>query len=217
MDTKIQFQKNAVVLSADGQQVGSLNRVVVDPNTRVLTDIVVRTGALFNHEERVVPLEFIAETTADQIVLREEAGDLKTLPPFEEEHIVDTEENTGGSPGEIVQPLGYGSPVIGTPMPTTIGEEFVTRIDQNIPEGSVAVKEGAKVISADGKNVGDVERIFTGIPNEQITHLLISRGKLSKKTKLLPIEWVDNLAEDEVTLRVNKVSVDNLADTTVPQ
>jgi uncharacterized protein YrrD len=211
MDTKIQFQKNAAVLAADGEQVGSLNRVVVNPSSKVLTGIVFRTGTLFNQEEKVVPIEWVSKTTADHIVLNKTAGDADAFPPLEEEHIID-EESVERSDISI-QPMVYGAPVFGTPVPATSGEQFVTRVDQNIPEGTVAMKEGARVISADGKHVGDVERVFTGVPNEQITHLLVSRGKIKKKTKLVPIDWVGNMNEDEVNLLVNKVSIDNLADT----
>jgi uncharacterized protein YrrD len=216
MNTKIQFQKNAAVLASNGEQVGSLNRVVLDPNTKVLSGIVIRTGTLLNHEERVVPIEWVAETTTDQILLRKDAGDVASFAPFEEEHIVEEDNvNRSSTQGVNIQPMIYGTPVYGTPLQTTTGEEFATRIDQNIPEGTVAMKEGAKVMSADGEHVGDVERVFTGIPNEQITHLLISQGKIKKTTKLVPIDWVNTMTEDEVNLRVNKVSIDNLAETSV--
>lgn len=218
MDTKIQFQKNATVVDANGQQMGSLNRVVVDPDTKLLTDIVIRTGVLFNQEERVVPIDFVAETTPDLIILSEDVKDLKNFLPFEEEHIVDIEEYVEhSSPGTSVQPTLYGSPLFGVVPQTRIGEEFATRVDQNIPEGTVAMREGAKVISADGKNIGNVERIFTGISDEQITHLLISQGKIKRKTKLVPIEWVNNINEEEVNLLVNKISIDNLEEIPVPK
>jgi sporulation protein YlmC with PRC-barrel domain len=218
MDTKIQFQKNAVVVDSNGQQIGSLHRVVVDPNTKVLTNIVIRTGALFNQEERVVPIDCIAETTPDLIILSEDVKDLKNFLPFEEEHIVDIEEHVEhSSPGASVQPTLYGSPLFGVVPQTRIDEEFATRVDQNIPEGTVAMREGAKVISADGKNLGTIERIFTDITDEQITDLLISQGKIKKKTKLVPIEWVNNINEEEVSLLVNKISVDSLDDIPIPE
>jgi len=217
-NTKIQFQKNAAVLAANGEQIGSLNRVVVDLNTKALAGIVVGTGTLFDQKEVVLPIDVVAETSAEQVILNKDAADLDAFPPLEEEHIVDTEEGVEhDSTGVIVQPMLYGSPVFGTPLQTPIGEEFVTRVDQNIPEGTVALKEGAKVISADGEHVGDVERVFTGIPNEKITHILVSRGTFQKKTKLVPIDWVNTMTEEEVNLRVNKVSVDNLTDTMAPR
>jgi uncharacterized protein YrrD len=88
----------------------------------------------------------------------------------------------------------------------------VTQIEQNIPAGTVAVKEGATVISAEGKHVGHMESVFADAAVEQITHLLISNGLITKEKKLLPIDWVTVLGEDEIHLRVNKLSVDELAD-----
>jgi uncharacterized protein YrrD len=213
MDTKIQFQKNATVVDANGQQIGSLRRIVVDPDTKVLTDIVIRTGGLFNQEERVVPIEWVAETTPNFIVLGENANGLETFLPFEEEHIVDVEENVEKFSSSISNPpMIDGIPLFGTLPPTRrVEEEFATRIDQNIPEGTVAMKENAKVISLDGEDLGTVERIFTSA-NEQLTHLLISQGKIKKKTKLVPIEWVRSINEEEVNLLVNKISIDNLED-----
>jgi sporulation protein YlmC with PRC-barrel domain len=49
MITKIQLQKDAVVLSENGKKAGSLERVVVNPKTNVITDIVVRTGGLMHN------------------------------------------------------------------------------------------------------------------------------------------------------------------------
>jgi hypothetical protein len=103
------------------------------------------------------------------------------------------------------------------PVSAERAERFVTQIEKNVPEGEVAMKEGAKVISADGKYVGNVERVFTDIADEQITHLLISTGTFTKKTKLLPIDWVQGVDEEEVNLRVHKVSVDELEDTSIPK
>jgi sporulation protein YlmC with PRC-barrel domain len=84
MDRTIQLQKNAAVLTVDGQTVGSLNRVVVEPESRTLNAIVVRTGGLFNKEEKVVPISLVAETLEDQIRLNEKASDMDDFPPFEE-------------------------------------------------------------------------------------------------------------------------------------
>ena len=220
METKIQFQKNANVIAADGQPVGYLDRVVFNPETMVVTDIVVRTGALFNKEDKVVPIDFIADTTADQVILREEAGELAAFAPFEEEHIVDPEGESGERPSsaaEAAQPLIYGSPVLGTSMQPAPWERTVTRIDQNIPAGTIAMREGARVVTADGKHVGSVERVLTDPGEEQITYLLVSVGKFTKKAKLVPSHWVKQVNEDEVELWVYKVSVDELADATIQQ
>jgi sporulation protein YlmC with PRC-barrel domain len=193
MDSKMQLQKNAAVLAADGQRIGSLNRVVVNPNNLALTDIVVRPGTMVNQEDRVVPVKLVAKTTLDQVMLGIQAEDLETFPPFKEENIADTS------------------------MEPPFTEEFVTGIDQNIPKETVAIKVGASVMSADGKHVGTVERIVTDIPDEQSTHLLVSQGRVKKRMKLIPMDWVRNVDEEAVYLLVYKTSVNDLADALVPK
>ena len=210
MDTKTQFQKNATILAADGGQVGSLERLVVNPVTKVLTDIVVRTGTLLNREEKVVPIGMVDETAESQIVLREEAGDLENFPLFEERHLVDENVDSALSVDDT-PPMFVGYPYLGTTSVTPLSDErIVTRVEQNIPDGTIAMKEGAMVITSEGNHVGNVERVLVDPSVDQVTHLFISKGLLSKETKLIPMQWVLTLGEDKVHLRVRKDSVEAL-------
>jgi uncharacterized protein YrrD len=217
METKVQFQKNATVLAADGEDVGSLDRVVLVPETKAVTHIVVRKGTLLNKVDRVVPINLVADTTEDQIVLRAEAGDLESFPPFEEEHFVEEKGDLDKPPSaESTSPSTFGFPEVDPPFLAVPGEKFISEVEQNIPEGTVALKEGAKVITAEGKHVGNVERVLAE-PSvvDQVTHLLISTGMLLKKTKLIPIQWVAKMSENEVQLRVEADSVEKLADVSI--
>ena len=213
MITKIQLQKDAKVLAANGKLIGSLERVVVNPANNVITDIVVRTGSFLKQKEKVVPVRLVAETTQDKILLRDDAGELKAFPPFEEEHIVN--ENGSSSSAEDAPPVIVGNLGMGTPMVQSSRRRIVTRFEQNIPEGTVAMKEGAKVITTEGKNVGSVERVLADPSFDQVTHLLVSRGLFTKEAKLIPIHWVMRLGEDKVSLRVSKDSVDELTETPI--
>jgi len=216
MATKVQFQKNATVLAANGQEVGSLDRVVFSPESKMVTHIVVRKGVLLNRVDKVVPIDLIAETTEDQIRLRDEAGDLESFPPFEEERVVDKKVGLDQPPlyeSSTPEILGYPEPNI--PVVPAPGEQYVTQIDQNIPEGTVALKEGAKVMSAEGQHVGNVERVLADLSVEQVTHLLISKGTFPKETKLIPMEWVARMEDDEVHLRAEEHSVKELADVSI--
>jgi len=214
MEKTILFQKNASVLAANGKQVGYLERVVLNPETKVVTDIVIRTGTLFNKGAKVVPVELVVETTENQILLRDDAGELEAYPPFEERHLVDVDGDTEQKPANTPVIYGYpGSP--GTVMVPTSEEQFATRIEQNIPAGTVAMKEGAKVISADGKTVGQVERVLADPSVDQITHLVVSTGMFTKEKKLIPMKWVMSVGEEDVHLRVNKESIEELTDTSI--
>lgn len=218
MDTQIQFQKNAAVVRANGEQLGSLQRIVVNPRNNVLTNLVVRTGTLLNHEEKVVSIDLVAEATKDQIILHDRPGTLDSLPLFEERRIIEANESLDqNSPVDDMPLVMFGRPNIGvpnivSPAATDPGEQFITHIEQNIPIGTVAIKEGAKVVTAEGKHAGNVESVLADSSMEQVTHFLVSNGLLTKEKKLLPIHWVTVLGEDEIRLGVKKSSVDELAD-----
>ena len=100
-------------------------------------------------------------------------------------------------------------------MCQTLVEEYVTQVNQNIPEGTVALKEGAQVITADGQHVGKIERIVADLSQDQVTHLLISRGMFPKETKLIPMERVRTMTDDEVYLGVEEHFVDELAEVSI--
>lgn len=213
MEEKLQFQKNAKVVDIQGQSIGELSRVVLKPDDKVVTDIVIHTGGLFKKQEKVVPIELVDKADKDQIVLRGQAKDLEDLSSFEEEHLVETDRKSMGPPlsTEFTDATLYGY-ALATPIPPDEPDEkYVTEKEQNIPKGAVAMKEGAKVISSEGENVGELERVLAEAPTEQVTHLLISSGIVTKERKLIPITWVKIVAEDEVQLRVAKKSVEELA------
>lgn len=214
MDPKTQFKKDATVLAANGQQVGSLSRVVINPETRALTDILVRVSSLFNQEEKVVPIEFVAETTEDQIVLHYVAGILESFPPFEERHLVDANDYADQpSPSEHALPTIFGHADVSLSMiKTQQGKKLVPQVTQNIPDGAVAMKKGSKVITAEGKYVGNVECVLADPEADQVTHLLISSRQHTNETKLIPIHWVMLVDGEKVELRVNNHMVEALAD-----
>ncbi|HEX2696967.1 MAG TPA: hypothetical protein VHM28_04615 [Anaerolineales bacterium] len=216
MESKLQLQKNANVLSADGRQVGSIDRVVLNPHTKVVTHIVVRKSHLFNKEEKVVPIDMVARTTEEEIDLRNEVGDLESSPPFEEKRFVrETGEVDLPTIPPGAPPVIYGSSVLGTPLHPVETEKFVTEIEQNIPKGTVALKEGAAIITLEGKHAGHVERVLADVPADRATHLLVSSGMLTKEKKLIPIKWVDMIDENEVYLSVEKEELDKLSDISV--
>lgn len=213
MTTKLQFQKGSSVLTKNGIEVGTVERVVVNPATNALAGIVVRSGGLLNNDQKVVPAHLIADATEDLVLLQEEAGALESMPLFEEERLVDSNGNPDITPSAAdQQPLNVGAPVMGMPIPSVPGP--VTRIEQNIPEGTVALKEGARVISAEGKQVGNVERILADPSADEVTHLLISNGLLLKEMKLIPMKWVQSLGEEKVHLRVKRDRVEKLLEAT---
>lgn len=217
MDTKIQFQKNAAVLTANGHQLGSLHRIVVNPVDKVIRGIVMRTGSLLAPQEKVVPIDLIAEATEERVVLHSHADMLESFEPFEEKRLVDTNENSYRHTEVEDMPLIIvGKPDVGmTVFPPEHEDQFVTTIEQNIPAGTIAVKEGANIITAEGRYAGSMESVFADLAATQITHLLLSNGLIAREKKVIPIHWVMTMDEDEIHLRVEKTSVEELSDVSI--
>jgi uncharacterized protein YrrD len=86
----------------------------------------------------------------------------------------------------------------------------VRKTELNIPDDTVALEEGAKVISREGDHVGDVERVYAEEEEQRVTHVLVSQGLVSKTRKLIPTMWVKRVFEDEVHLSISKNFVENL-------
>jgi uncharacterized protein YrrD len=72
------------------------------------------------------------------------------------------------------------------------------------------MKEGAKVIAADGEPVGKVEQILTDPQADRVTDVVVTNGLLSKERKRVPISWISQVREDEVRLAVGSHLLDKL-------
>jgi len=205
MEINLQFKQNVGVFTATGEAVGHIDRVVVDPHTNVVTHIVVQKGFFFK-EDKVVPIDLVTEATEDQIKLREDAGDLHALPPFEEKHYL-TSDAKVSEPLVNPTPLGY-SPLTASAEEPPPGPRLIAQTEQNIPAGTIALKEGAKIITAEGKEVGHLERVFTDATAHRATHLVIAQGLFAPKRRLIPITWANIVDENEVHLAVKESTLD---------
>jgi len=205
----MRFKQNVPVTTREGSDIGHIDRVVLDPRTQAVTHVVVRKGLLLT-EDKVVPVDLIESATDDKVAIRGAARDVEALPPFEEKHFVQAEEGAAGdapalnwySPMGPLPPMGWAGPTAPPPVET----------ERNIPEGTVPLKTGAKVIAADGKKVGQVEGVITESPQDRATDILVARGGLLRKKskKRLPMRWVKEVREGGVYLTVDSSEVEEL-------
>jgi uncharacterized protein YrrD len=65
----MQIKNNARVTLADGKDVGRIDRVVIAPQSKEVTHVVVRKGFFFT-EDKVVPMNLIESATDEAVVLR---------------------------------------------------------------------------------------------------------------------------------------------------
>jgi uncharacterized protein YrrD len=228
----MQFKKGAAVLNADGERVGNIMGVAIDPKDKEVTHLLVQKGFLFT-TDRVLPIDLVASASEDEVKLREDAGALDDLPEYQEEHyipqsVADAEDDhrpNADETGDAFAPGAFWYPptdanwwqapsysVGHTFVPASVKTPYVPRTTENIPEGTTALEKGAKVITSDGENAGSLEQIFVDANSGRATHILVAKGLLSKERKAVPTWWISIVMADEVHLSIDADFLERLPD-----
>lgn len=206
----IELREGMSVFTSGGEEVGKVNRFVLDPATNEVTHIVIQKGWLLP-EDKVVPFQMVNSSAEDKLVLDEEIDDFDQLPPFEETHFVRATDDPNdprptADPMYPYTPGYYWYPVHSNIGYSGFGLGYETwpsaETTRNIPEDTIPLKEGTDVISSDGENVGDVERLIVELDSNKATHFVISQGLFFKDRKLVPASWIQSVEEDKVYLVV---------------
>lgn len=211
------FKNGADVFTAEGNHVGSINGVVIDPSNDEVTHLIVKQGFLFT-EDKVLPVSWIGETHDERITLRPDVIDLDGLPKFEETHYVPRhEEDRVGPDGTHVYPgvipvYPYPHYGVGAWPIFDVGINAGTQkhVQQNIPAETEALKAGAPVFSAEGDQVGEVEGVLMDEQANRVSHFVIEEGFFFTNRKLVPVSWVRTVAQDEIHLGVGSKTLDSL-------
>jgi len=200
----IRLLKDADIFSSVGEKIGTLDRVVLDPETKEVSHIVVKQGMLFP-SSKVIPFSYV-DLDGDRITLTKNAMELKDLPDFTESSYItsdktdDSEENAEAvyfyPPRHIAWWATGGR--IWYPKP-----RYVLETEKAIPDDTVALEEGAAVVSNDGEDIGEIERVFVDQEENRATHIVVSRGLLSKEHKLVPTLWITKVMEDKIYLSID--------------
>ncbi len=212
----MRLTKGADVYSSEGEKLGTLDRVIIDPDTKEVTHLVIAKGLLFT-TNKIVAMDIIDQEGKDRITLRSPKRNLDEFQDFEETHYVNLDQTENPSSDEL--PVSYWYPPVNLVWWRAGGTDnaiypampaYVPRTKQNIPEGTVALEEGAKVISGDGKHVGNIKQLIVDPQDNRVTHLVINEGVLFKERKLVPVTWISGMDEDEVRLTVASNVLDHL-------
>jgi sporulation protein YlmC with PRC-barrel domain len=215
----MELKEGMSVVTPGGEEVGKVNRFVLDPATNEVSHIVIQRGWLLP-EDKVVPFRMVNANGEDELVLSEDVGEFEKLPPFEETHFIRATDENPNDPTPAADPSYRYTPAFyWYPSQTNVGYPGIgfgyydypsTKTQRNIPEDTVALNEGADVISSDGEHVGDVERLMIEPESGKATHFLVSRGMLFKERKLVPVHWVKSVEEDQVHLVVPRRLLERL-------
>lgn len=218
----MEFQNDVPIYTSDGVKIGRMGWVVLEPRSNAITHIIVKEGFMFE-DDKVVPIDAVQSVDAERITLR--AGiDPNSLADYEDVDYVPTElegsnypDDGGNRPRAVAhRPPLAGLPIAALLVPIYLGSGDIpemrpeTENEGTLPEGAVALKVGAKVMSTDALHMGDLERVYT--EGGKATHILISRGAAFTSEKVVPVAWIRKVDEDGVHLSMRSTSLVNLPD-----
>lgn len=209
----MQFTQGTKVLAMDGKKVGQVDRVVLNPKTNLVTHIVIHKGLVLP-KDKVVPLNMIVDAKPDEVTLKVSSDRIDSLEDFQEIHyiLVNEDELQRNRPETLVAPpsLYAYPPYTDIPIVGYVEPPYVAQVEEHIPKGTVALMEGAKVISRDDKHIGNVQEVLTTKDSHRATHFVISKGLLLKEKKVVPVGWIADIMEDKVQLAVGARTIEEL-------
>ena len=203
----LELSVDTKITSADGREIGEVDRFVVDPSEKDVTHVVVRRGMLFG-EERIVPIEAL-DRTEGEVRLRS-GVEPDELPMFERSHYVELDpatssELTPRSPNALI--WAYPIPSM-TGFPAYPAAPMVQDAagERQVPEGEVLVSEGASVRSADGTEIGTITEV--GVADDgSLGHIKVDPGFFRKEERI-PAHWIDSMQPEQVQLAVGDETLD---------
>jgi len=196
-----ELREGTHVIDLSGEDLGKIERFVIDPSTRDVTHVVIEKGVVFP-EERVAPVHALHDTDDDHRLQLDESVEADELPLFEERHYVDLGDKQYNSTEAAPYPAAaWAYPMIPTPgFPAypTLAAPVGLETKLNVPQGSVVVSEGSEVYADNGESVGRVKEVGTDEAG-QLAYIVVNPGWFQSE-RIIPGHWVQTIDDAGVRL-----------------
>ena len=208
----MKIELGAKVATADGKEIGSIDKLILDPDSGDVHAVVVRKGMLFGkdieipldgivgHKDGVTRLQYTEAQLDDLRTFHE--GSYTTPPP---ERSTEYASGYGYPTASLLWPSSWSGPVSGEPYGRdavgAVGDE-VAALHHEQDLSNAVIKEGSTVRSRDGEKVGEVHRLVFDAQSGRPTMLEIRKGLIFKEDLEVPVGLISSLDDDVVYLDV---------------
>lgn len=216
------IQLGKPVLSSDGTYLGKVDRIVLDPATRELVEIIVHKGFLFT-TDRMIEMPFVDRIDQEGVVhlnvTAARAGELPTF--FEHEYVVPTIGElheapyplSGGVSAGAVGPMpilwrtgytGHGyRPAQRSMFEPAALDHGAVEIRSNLPDNTVSISHGTDIICSDGQKCGVVLDVIYD-EGSNLAEIVGQIGILRRSTVHIPVDWIESFTSAHIRLRVSE-------------
>jgi len=176
--------------------VGKTSSVIVHRETLQATQFVIK-GKAAPHTERLVPIEYVKETTADHVFLNCTIDELQKMQEF----VVTTYHQ--------LEMIHYASAAYGAyPYYYRMPELETVEVQQEqVPAGEVSIRSGMEVLANDGK-VGRVVSLLEDKESGKIAHFVLREARLwGKRDIIVPVSFVNYVDNRNIHLKIDKETI----------
>ena len=179
----MQVELGTQVRMADGQVVGPVERLILEPGTYQIRAVVIGAGGRLPQAVEV-QLASLTSGPAGDLRLEMPAEEIEALPAFVErdyqgEPLTGATPTVGSAAGEALWPTGYAPPPPagrGTPTAADTTDLREAAVTTDRDQQSAVIGAGSVVQAGDGQTVGEVGGLTFDEATGQVTTLAVRRG-----------------------------------------
>jgi len=207
------------VRSSDGQDIGVVDRLIMDPAKNEVTSVVLRKGAWLPRDVEA-PIGDLRPGQNSEYAITLTAQEIQNLPEFHDANYVTPPSDfalaPGFTPGSIYWPAGMmmgaprNVPGMGQEPDPTMGMAVENEVDSALSReawDTAVIRKGSTVTGRDGKNVGKVEDVSFDSKTGELTGLVVRSGLLMHTDRPLDPSLIASVDEGVVYLKVDSDQV----------
>jgi uncharacterized protein YrrD len=192
----MQVELGAKVSTADGKQLGTIDKLILEPESGEVKSIVVHKGLLFGRDIEIAIGEIVGRERGT-VRVAYTSRQVDDLPPFLEGSY------TTPPPGRVSEyEAAYGYPSAtflwpargaGAPAPSAYGDEAVGEVGDEVralhgeqDQANAIVEVGSEVRAGDGEKVGTVHSIAFDPSDGRPLSIVVRKGFLFTEDVELP-------------------------------
>ena len=225
-EEEILIRRGLPVYTADGDRIGTVDHLLVDPETHRVAHLIIHRGRWFSQDEDyIVPIDDV--TTASEygirLRLRREEIDqvtccrpaatdteiqaqvvrsLETQPETREQGLrVEVERGLVRLLGNVSRAVAQAATHLARRIRGVIGVE-----DRTTPPGAPGFHIGVPVFAQDGR-AGELSKVVIDPHTRRVTHLIIHRGVQLAEDRVVPVELVERATPEGIFLHLTSREV----------
>jgi sporulation protein YlmC with PRC-barrel domain len=206
----MQIALGQTVYTSDGQRVGTIDRVLLNPTLHHVEQFVVHRG-IFLDDDKVVARRAIERVDSGGVHLSIDAESAKALQRFE--HSFNAGEMESGYPEVIPGP--FQSMVLFPAPPAGMtyldhGRLFQLGPLEGTPENpsseelhsDIVIGKGAAVCASDGQRIGSVHEVSYDDEGALVSVVVQTGGLLRHNRMTIPSALIAGIGDEEITLNI---------------